>query len=93
MHLVHQRNSDLCQCYAPLPPAQTVRAIVGQGGDLKINCPTIWDIPYSQIPLQKMGDYWGFDTCSVTMQHMENITTFETSLEVIKFPTRGDSLF
>ena len=50
------------QCYAPLPP---VRAIVGQGGDLNINCPNIRDIPYNQIPLQKVGDYWGFATRSV----------------------------
>ena len=56
------------QCYAPLPP---VWAIVGQGGDLinlHINCLNIRDIPNNQIPLQKVGDYWGFDTRSVTVQ-------------------------
>ena len=55
---VSKLASRLCayQCYAPLPP---VRAIVGQGGDLtnlNINCPNIRDIPYNQIPLQKVGD-------------------------------------
>ena len=28
------------------------------------------------------GDYWGFDTRSVTVQHMENIAIFETSSEL-----------
>ena len=87
--------SDLCayQCYAPLPP---VRAIVGQGGDLtnlNINCPNIRDIPYNQIPLQKVGGYWGFDTRSVTVQYAETIAVFKMSSEVIKCPTIGAASF
>ena len=45
---------------------------MGQGGDLinfHINCPNIRDIPNNQIPLQKVGDDWGFDTRSVTVQY------------------------
>ena len=81
------------QCYAPLPP---VRAIVGQGGDLtnlNINCPNIRDIPYNQIPLQKVGGYWGFDTRSVTVQYAETIAVFKMSSEVIKCPTIGAASF
>ena len=86
---------SLCayQCYAPLPP---VRAIVGQGGDLtnlNINCPNIRDIPYNQIPLQKVGDYWEFDTRSVTVQYTETIAVFKMSSEVIKCPTIGAASF
>ena len=86
---------SLCayQCYAPLPPVQ---AIVGQGGDLtnlNINCPNIRDIPYNQIPLQKVGDYWGFDTRSVTVQYTETIAVFKMSSEVIKCPTIGAASF
>ena len=80
------------QCYTPLPP---VRAIVGQGGDLtnlNINCPNIRDIPYNQIPLQKVGDYWGFDTLSVTVQYTETIAVFKMSSEVIKCPDYRGSL-
>ena len=81
------------QYYAPLPP---VRAIVGQGGDLtnlNINCPNMRDIPYNQIPLQKVGDYWGFDTHSVTVQYTETIAVFKMSSEVIKCPTIGAASF
>ena len=81
------------QYYAPLPP---VRAIVGQGGDLtnlNINCPNMRDIPYNQIPLQKVGDYWGFDTRSVTVQYTETIAVFKMSSEVIKCPTIGAASF
>ena len=81
------------QCYAPLPP---VRAIVGQGGDLinlHINCPNIRDIPNNQIPLQKVGDYWGFDTHSVTVQYTETVAVLKVSLEVIKCPTIGAASF
>ena len=69
-----------------------VWAIVGQGGDLttlNINCPNIQDTPYNQIPLQKVVDYWGFDTRSVTVQYTETIAVFKMSLEVIKCPTIG----
>ena len=81
------------RCYAPLPP---VWALVGQGGDLtnlNTNCPNIRDIPYNQIPLQKVGDYWGFDTCSVTVQYTETIAVFKMSSEVIKCPTIGAAFF
>ena len=81
------------QCYAPLPP---VWAIVGQGGDLinlHINCPNIRDIPNNQIPLQKVGDYWGFDTRSVTVQYTETIAVLKVSSEVIKCPTIGAASF
>ena len=81
------------QCYAPLPP---VRAIVGQGGDLinlHINCPNIRDIPNNQIPLQKVGDYWGFDTRSVTVQYTETVAVLKVSSEVIKCPTIGAASF
>ena len=67
---------------------------MGQGGDLinlHINSPNIRDIPYNQIPLQKVGDYWGFDTRSVTVQYTESITVFKMSSEVIKCPTIGAS--
>ena len=90
-----QREVRLCayQCYAPLPP---VRAILGQGGDLinlHINCPNIRDIPNNQIPLQKVGDYWGFDTRSVTVQYMETVAVLKVSSEVIKCPTIGAASF
>ena len=81
------------QCYAPLPP---VRAIVGQSGDLinlHINCPNIQGIPYNQIPLRRVGDYWGFDTHSVTVQYTKIIATFKMSSEVIKCPTIGAASF
>ena len=81
------------QCYAPLPP---VRAIVGKGGDLinlHINCPNIRDIPNNQIPLQKVGDYWGFDTRSVTVQYTETVAVLKVSSEVIKCPTIGAASF
>ena len=81
------------QCYAPLPP---VRAIVGQGGDLinlHINCPNIRDIPNNQIPLQKVGDYCGFDTRSVTVQYTETVAVLKVSSEVIKCPTIGAASF
>ena len=57
--------------------------------NLNINCPNIRDIPYNQIPLQKVGDYWGFDTYSVTVQYTETIAVFKMSSEVIKCPTIG----
>ena len=63
-----------------------------QGGDLtnlNINCPGIRDITYNEIPLQKVGDYWGFDTRSVTVQYTETIAVFKMSSEVIKCPTIG----
>ena len=74
------------------------QAIVGQGGDLinlHINCPNIRDIPNNQIPLQKVGNYWGFDTHSVTVQYTETIAIFKVSSEVIKCPTirRGSLLW
>ena len=81
------------QCYAPLPP---VRAIVGQRGDLinlHINCPNIRDIPNNQIPLQKVGDYWGFDPCSVTVQYTDTIAVFKVSSDEIKCPTIGAAFF
>ena len=81
------------QCYAPLSPVQ---AIVGQGGDLinlHINCPNIWDTPNNQIPLQKVGDYWGFDTPSVTVQYTETVAVLRVSSEVIKCPTIGAASF
>ena len=88
-------TSLLCayQCYAPLPP---VRAIVGQSGDLinlHINCPNIRDIPYNQIPLRRVGDNWGFDTRSVTVQYTKIIAAFKMSSEVIKCPTIGAASF
>ena len=87
--------SLLCayQCYAPLPP---VWAIVGQGGDLinlHINCPNIRDIPYNQIPLRRVEDYWGFDTRSVNVQYTKIIATFKMSSEVIKCPSIGAASF
>ena len=87
--------NNLCayQCYAPLSP---VWAIVGQGGDLinlHTNCSNIWDIPYNQIPLQKVGDYWGFDTRSVTVQYTETIAVFKMFSEVIKCPVIGAASF
>ena len=89
------RLTYLCayQCYAPLPP---VRAIVGQRGDLinlHINCPNIRDIPNNQIPLQKVGDYWGFDPCSVTVQYTDTIAVFKVSSDEIKCPTIGAASF
>ena len=79
-------TKNLCayQCYAPLPP---VWAIVGQCGDL-INLPQ-----YNQIPLQKVGDYWGVDTRSVTVQYTETVAVFKVSSEVIKCPTIGAASF
>ena len=65
LNVMVMRLSMLCP--TTIPP---VRAILGQGGDLinlHINCPNIRDIPNNQIPLQKVGDYWGFDTRSVTV--------------------------
>ena len=89
--------SELCayQCYAPLPP---VRAIVEHSGDLikknlHINCPNIRDIPYNQIPLRRVGDYWGFDTHSVTVQYMKTIATFKMSSEGNQMPDYRGSLF
>ena len=92
---LHSIMEILCayQCYAPLPP---VRVIVGQGGDLinlHINCPNIRDIPNNQIPLQKVGDYWGFDTRSVTVQYAETVAVLKVSSEVIKCPTIGAASF
>ena len=66
---------------------------MGQGGDLinlHINCPNIRDIPNNQIPLQNVGDYWGFDTRSVTVQRE---TVAKVSSEVIKCPTIGAASF
>ena len=80
MKITIMRLSMLCP--TPLPP---VRAIVGQGGDLinlHINCPNIRDIPNNQIPLQKVGDYWGFDTRSVTVQYTETVAVLKVSSEV-----------
>ena len=53
----------------------------------------IRDIPNNQIPLQKVGDYWGFDTRSVTVQYMETIAVLKVSSEVIKCPTIGAASF
>ena len=69
---------------------------MGQGGDLinlHINCPNIRDIPNDQIPLQKVGGYWGFDTCSVTVQYTETVAILKVSSEVIKCPTIGAASF
>ena len=69
---------------------------MGQGGDLinlHINCPNIRDISNNQIPLQKVGDYWGFDTRSVTVQYMETVAVLKVSSEVIKCPTIGAASF
>ena len=69
---------------------------MGQGGDLinlHINCPNIRDIPYNQIPLRRVGDYWGFDTRSVTVQYTKIITAVKMSSEVIKCPTIGPASF
>ena len=60
--------------------------------DLHINCPNIRDVPNNQIPLQKVGDYWGFDTHGVTVQSTET-TVFKVSSEVIKYPTIGVASF
>ena len=92
-HLTWPQNYPPYQCYAPLPP---VRAILGQDGDLinlHINCPNIRDIPNNQIPLQKVGDYWGFDTRSVTVQYTETVAVLKVSSEVIKCPTTGAASF
>ena len=51
------------------------------------------DIPYNQIPLQKVGDYWGFDTRSVTVQYTETVAVLKVSSEVIKCPTIGAASF
>ena len=91
--LMHPSMLCAYQCYAPLPP---VRAIVGQGGDLinlHINCPNIRDIPYNQIPLRRVGDYWGFDTRSVTVQYTKIIAAFKMSSDVIKCLTIGAASF
>ena len=61
--------------------------------NLHINCPNIRDIPNNQIPLQKVGDYWGFDTRSVTVQYMETVAVLKVSSEVIKCPTIGAASF
>ena len=37
-----------------------------------------------------MGDYWGFDIYSETMQYTENVAA---SSEVVKFPTTGAASF
>ena len=69
---------------------------MGQGGDLinlHINCSNIPDIPNNQIPLQKVGDYWGFDTGSVTVQSTETVAVLKVSSEVIKCPTIGAASF
>ena len=69
---------------------------MGQGGDLinlHINCPNIRDIPNNQIPLQKVGDYLGFDTRSVTVQYTETVALLKVSSEVIKCPTIGAASF
>ena len=69
---------------------------MGQGGDLinlHINCPNIRDMPNNQIPLQKVGDYWGFDTRSVTVQYTETVAVLKVSSEVIKCPTIGAASF
>ena len=69
---------------------------MGQGGDLinlHINCPNIRDIPNNQIPLQKVGDYWGFDTCSVTVLYTETVAVLKVSSEVIKCLTTGAASF
>ena len=85
--------------YAPInvmPHYPLYRAIVGQSGDLinlHINCPNIRDIPYYQIPLQKVGDYWGFDTRSVTVQYTETVAVLKVSSKVIKCPTIGAASF
>ena len=79
-----------------LCPTTPVRAIVGQRGDLinlHINCPNIRDIPNNQIPLQKVGDYWGFDPCSVTVQYTDTIAVFKVSSDEIKCPTIGAASF
>ena len=61
--------------------------------NLHINCPNIRDIPNNQIPLQKVGDYWGFDTRSVTVQYTETVAVLKVSSEVIKCPTIGAASF
>ena len=61
--------------------------------NLHINCPNIRDIPNNQIPLQKVGDYRGFDTRSVTVQYMETVAILKVSSEVIKCPTIGVASF
>ena len=69
---------------------------MGQGGDLinlHINCPNIRDVPNNQITLQKVGDYWGFDTRSVTVQYTETVAVLKVSSEVIKCPTIGAASF
>ena len=61
--------------------------------NLHINCPNIRDIPNNQIPSQKVGDYWGFDTRSVTVQYTETVAVLKVSSEVIKCPTIGAPSF
>ena len=63
------------------------------GFDWHINCPNIRDIPNNQIPLQKVGDYWGFDPCSVTVQYTDTIAVFKVSSDEIKCPTIGAASF
>jgi len=58
-----------------------------------VNCPNIQGIPYKQIPLKMVGDYWGLNAQSVTMQNTETIVIFKMSSEVIKFPTIGTASF
>ena len=44
------------------------------------------------FPRIKLGDYWGFDTYSETMQYMENIAVFEMPLKVINLTIGAASL-
>ena len=39
------------------------------------------------------GDYWGFDTRSVTVQYTETVAVLKVSSEVIKCPTIGAASF
>ena len=76
----------------PIPPVQ---AIVGQSGDLinlHINCPNIRDIPNNQIPLQKVGDYWGFDTRSITVQYTETVAVLKVVFRGNQMPDYRGSL-
>ena len=57
-----------------LRPTTSCTGYNGEGarGDLtnlNVNCPNTWDIPYNQIPLQKVGDYCGFDAHGLTVQY------------------------
>ena len=82
--------------YAPVSMLRPTTSCMGYSGarwGLSINCPNIRDIPYNQIPLWKVGDYWGFDTRSVTVQYTESIALFKMSSVVIKCPTIGAASF